>query len=653
MRSAIVALVVSVGGALLAADATPPKAQQTITVTATRTESRLSDTPASVVVLSMQDVAKSASATLDGTLRQVPGFTLFRRSGSEVANPTSQGVSLRAIGANGASRALVLDDGIPLNDPFGGWIYWGRVPRAALERVEVLRGGASDLYGSAAMGGVVQFIRRTPSRLSVDFESSAGSSRTGAVSLFAAAGEGEWHGSVAGDLYSTAGWVLVDPALRGTVDTRATSRHDAIDATLERSIGDSGRSFLRFSHYGEGRDNGTPLQVNDTRIAHVAAGFDDSVAGGMLDVRLFGSDQSYAQTFSAIAGDRNSERLTVDQHVPARSRGASLQWSRPVAAKHAILGGLETRDVEGESDELRFGTRGTTPFRAGGHQRTASLFVEDVFAAADRLSITAGLRYDIWRNFDAFRNADALATRNDSASSPRLSALFRLSDGVALTASAYRAFRAPTLNELYRGFRVGNVVTNANDSLGPERLSALELGVRFAHVRVNAFEMRVDDPVANVTLSITPSLITRERQNLGQTRTRGLEVESDWSVGRWRASAGWLLADAGVTRGDLEGNRLPQVPRSQATVQASADIGRSTLAVQTRWSTMQFDDDLNQLPLRPYDVTDLSLNFALQTGTALLLVAENLFDRRVEVAATPVTTLGPPRSLRLGFRYAH
>lgn len=635
-----------------AGDATPPKAQQTITVTATRTATRLSDTPASVVVLSKNDIAESASATLDGALRQVPGFTLFRRSGSDVANPTSQGLSLRAIGANGASRALVLDDGIPLNDAFGGWVYWGRIPRAALDRVEVLRGGASDLYGSGAMGGVVQFIRRAPSHPSVDVETAAGSMRTGTASMFAAAGEGNWRGNVAADLYSTGGWVLVDPAERGAVDVRARSRHDAIDATIERST-DSGRSFLRLSHYAESRGNGTPLQGNDTVNRQVAGGIDKSAGGGMLDARVYGNDQSYAQTFSAIAADRESERLTVDQHVPARSRGGSLQWSRPLSSKHALLGGAEARDVEGESDELQFTPRGTVPLRAGGHQRSASLFAEDVFAPTERLSITGGLRYDGWRNFDAFRNSDALASRRDGAWSPRLSALYQVTSGVALTASAYRAFRAPTLNELYRGFRVGNVVTNANDSLRAERLSAFELGARFSHVRVNAFDMRVDDPVANVTLSATPSLITRERQNLGSTRTRGVELEGDWSFGRLRTSAGWLFADAVVTAGDLARKRLPQVPRNAATLQASVDARRATLAVQARWSSGQFDDDLNQLVLRGYFVADLSASVPLPHGLGLMLVGENVLGRRVEVAATPAVALGAPRALRIGLRYAH
>jgi outer membrane receptor protein involved in Fe transport len=140
----------------------PLPLSEQVTVTATRTETRLGDTAYSIATLSSTDLSTTAAATLDDTLRQVPGFSLFRRSGSRTANPTSQGVSLRGVGASGASRALVLADGIPLNDPFGGWVYWSRVPRTSVQSVEVLRGGASHLYGSAALGGVVHLLTREP-----------------------------------------------------------------------------------------------------------------------------------------------------------------------------------------------------------------------------------------------------------------------------------------------------------------------------------------------------------------------------------------------------------------------------------------------------------------------------------------------------------
>ena len=582
---------------------------ETITVTATRTETRVADTPASVVVLSREAIENSAAPTLDEALRQVAGFTLFRRTGSRVANPTSQGVSLRGVGASGASRALVLDDGVPLNDPFGGWVYWGRVPRVALERVEVLRGGASDLYGSSAMGGVIQFIRRKSPGVTADV--SAGSQETGAASVFWGAA---W-GTVSADWFRTGGYTLVRPSERGAVDVDADSEHATIDATLRRE-----RWFARASHYTESRQNGTPLQVNDTTIRHLAIGAD----WRELTLRAFGSDQDYYQTFTAVADDRNSERLTVVQRVPSRGAGASAQWTHALGNRHVLVAGTDWRYARGRSDE----ERGANFVSAGGTQRTISAFLEDLFAINSRVSVTAGLRADRWR---------------DTELSPRVSVLYRAHDAVTLSASAYQSFRAPTLNELHRGFRVGNVNTLPNANLSSEKLTGYELGARFRNVRVTLFSMHVDDTIANVTISQTPALITRQRQNLGETRSRGAEVDAEWQRRDWRASASWLFADARV----IGGRRVPQVPRQQATAQLSwRNVG-----TQLRWTSMQFDDDLNQFALGAAFVADVFASHPITAAFDVTAAIENVFDEDVEASATPVVTLGQPRAWRIGVRY--
>ena len=100
-----------------------------IVVSATRTEMKLSEVPGGAVLAFAYRFAANPALTTDDLLRQVPGFSLFRRSSSRVSNPTTQGVSLRGLGASGPSRAMVLEDGIPMVDPFGGWVYWDRIPR--------------------------------------------------------------------------------------------------------------------------------------------------------------------------------------------------------------------------------------------------------------------------------------------------------------------------------------------------------------------------------------------------------------------------------------------------------------------------------------------------------------------------------------------
>jgi outer membrane receptor protein involved in Fe transport len=625
---------------------TSPPASETIVVTATQTKTRLSDTPASVVVITREAMQTTAASTADDALRQVPGFTLFRRSGSRSANPTSQGVSLRGVGASGASRALVLDDGIPLNDPFGGWVYWGRVPRVAIDRIEVVRGGASDLYGSGAMGGVVQFIRR--SNDDVAFETSAGNEGTGMASLFAAMKRGDWSGSVDADFLTTSGYILVQPSQRGSVDVEADARHTTVDAAIRYSS-----SFLRLSHYSESRNNGTPLQINDTAISQLAAGTDIRTGSGSLLLRGYGSDQDYHQTFSAIAADRNSERLTVDQRVPSSGRGGSVEWFETVG-RNVIIAGGDARQVNGASDELQFAAINAKITRSdvSGQQRNAAAYVEDVATLSPRVTLSAGIRFDSWRNFDAQRNGVPLADRSDDAWSPRVTLLVHASDRLTFTGSAYKSFRAPTLNELYRNFRVGNVQTLANESLGAEHLSAIEFGVRSGPLRLTLFSMSTDDTIANVTLASTPSLITRQRQNLGSSRSRGAELDFEQRLStQWRLSAGYLFCDATVTNGDLAGKRLPQVPRNTATLQLAFTPSRGSAGIQARWSSMQFDDDVNQFPLRSYAVADLFASYPIAPRFDATIAIENATNRRVEVSATPVLGLGTPRTIRIGVRY--
>ncbi|HEX2060352.1 MAG TPA: TonB-dependent receptor, partial [Thermoanaerobaculia bacterium] len=245
-----------------------------------------------------------------------------------------------------------------------------------------------------------------------------------------------------------------------------------------------------------------------------------------------------------------------------------------------------------------------------------------------RLSITAGIRADRWRETEV---------------SPRLSALFRANDAVTLSASAYSAFRAPTLNELHRGFRVGNVNTLPNPDLRSEQLTGYELGARFRNLRVTLFSMHVDDTIANVTIAQTPSLITRQRRNLGETRSRGAEVDAEWQLRDWRAAASWLFVDARV----VGGRRVPQVPRHQATAQLSW----RNMGAQLRWTSMQFDDDLNQFRLDGAFVADLFASHPLARTLDLTAAIENVFDEEVEASATPVVTLGQPRAWRIGVRY--
>jgi outer membrane receptor protein involved in Fe transport len=291
---------------------------------------------------------------------------------------------------------------------------------------------------------------------------------------------------------------------------------------------------------------------------------------------------------------------------------------------------------------LRFTPGGTFRAEAGGKQRTAAVYVEDLFVVSPSFSITAGVRGDGWSD-----ESNALRT-SATRLNPRLSMLWRKNDALAFSASAYGAFRAPTLNELYRGFRVGNVQTLPNAALRAENLTGFEIGARSRNARLTVYWMNVTGAIANVTLSQTPDLITRQRRNLGRTRSAGAELDAEWRFGDWRTSAGLLFVDATVRDGELRGKRVPQVARLQTTAQAMW----KGIGAQVRWSTAQFDDDRNELPLDGYLVADLLASHPITAALDLTFAVENVTDREVEAGATPVVTLGQPRAWRVGLRYA-
>jgi outer membrane receptor protein involved in Fe transport len=653
----------------------PASIHEQVTVTATRTETPLAGTAASVRLLSSAELSTTAALTIDDALRQVPGFQLFRRSGSRTANPTSQGVSLRGVGASGASRALVLADGIPFADPFGGWIYWDRMPRAAISQLEVVRGGASDLYGNSAMGGVINIITRVREVPALSLDLSYGNQNSPSASIYAATRLKKFSTSLAGELFQTNGYINVRKRDRGAVDTPVSSRHRSLYVDLGYQPRETVRLFLKPSYFAESRANGTPLQTNRTHVADIDAGTNlDLGRLGELSFRGYFSRQTYDQDFSAIATNRNIETLTRIQRVPAQSTGLNFQWSRSIGNHQSLVGGLEARDVRGASDEIVYDRgKAASMVGAGGRQRSYALFLSDSLRLNSKFLLSGGARLDIFRNLDGLSVSRAIsagaservtqfADVSELSLSPHLSLLYNATQKLSLFGSLYGAFRSPTLNELYRSFRVGNVLTLANESLRRERAAGGEAGARLSFwedrfdLRASFFSTSVSDPIANVTLTSSPTLITRQRQNLGRTRSLGLEIDSSLRFKRrLDLNVGYLLADARVTsffvNRSLEALLIPQTPRQSFTFQISYAGAKSyKFGLQGRASGAQFEDDQNLLSLPGFFTLDGYVSRNLNRRLEIFVAGENIFNSRYQVGRTPVVTVGPPALLRVGLK---
>ena len=589
--------------------AEPPAYSETVVVTATRDEEAIVDSVALVTALDADDLAESPGALVDETLARVPGFGLFRRNTSLIAHPTTTGVSLRGLGPSGAGRSLVLWDGIPLNDPFGNWVYWNRLPTLLLDRIEVARGGASPLYGSSALGGTIQLFSKSPAPL---FQARARAGelglRDGEVLASHRAGDFGFVG--AARVLDSEGYHRIREAERGSVDEPA-----GVDFRSAVGRFEAGPVHFGVNYYREDRRNGTPTQINDSRMVLLNGG----IVQDAWSLNLFIRGAELNSDFSRILAGRDREIPTSQQHYEYSGRGGLFT---------ARLGG----GFLAGADWVRSQWNDHRQDRMGG-------FLQKRLSLTNRVEILADGRFDLWTN-----------AGTELSFNPRLGVRYRAADRASVRASAYRGFRAPSLNELYRPFRVGNVRVAANDQLGEETLYGAEAGVDFyptadVLVRANLFWNSLRDAVGNITLEVNDQGVFRQRQNIGRATVRGAEAEV-----RLRADAdleffaAYLFSSATV---EDTGLRLPQTPLHQGTVGFVWD-GPALVRADLRFMSAQFEDDRNELPMAGFASLGVRAAYPITEGIGVYAAGENLLDAEIVSARTPIETLGTPRAVHFG-----
>jgi iron complex outermembrane recepter protein len=679
-----------------------------LVVTATRSEQRIADVPASVNVVTNEQIEQSPAVVADDVLRQIPTFSLFRRTSSIAANPTAQGVSLRGIGPSGVSRTLVLLDDIPFNDPFGGWVYWTRVPMMNAERIEVIDGATSSLYGNYAMGGVINIVTNRPTPATLIFKPQYGNRATPKMDLFASHVWGKLGVTFDATTLQTDGYKIVAEEERGPIDNEANVEYQNVSVKVDYNPTDRFGVFLRAGVFDEERNNGKIGELNNTNWKYASGGARVRLADGSnIEARLFFDNEDFFQnTFAVPAATppRSQSNLTLEKTVPSTAVGSMVTWSRPFQLgnfAHVISAGTDFRHIDGDSDELTYAlATGLTPLVhrvAGGTQRFVGVFAQDLIEVTPRLQLTLSARVDRWRNYDAHNlettlatnlptaaNRASLAEKSDTAVSPRMAALYRVNDRVSLWGSISNGFRAPTLKELYSPFRVGQVLTLSNEALGPERLIGQEAGISVAPtsnvtVRGTFFNNRVNDPIANVTAAVnnvpaTPGCAgvptCRQLQNLGATNISGFQTDVAYRVsGNWGVSAGYVFDLAKVHESkvdaagnDLTGKYLAEVPKHRLSFQASYTNPRyGNFAIENQFVGHQFDDDLNtaqifqgiagkaEVGLPKYSVTNLTVGRTITRNVDVFFGVQNLFGTTYYVGTNP-TTIGTPRLVNGGIR---
>ncbi|HEY4245997.1 MAG TPA: TonB-dependent receptor [Lacunisphaera sp.] len=661
-----------------------------LTVSASRASEPLFQVPFAIATFTADDLHTSAASTLDGALKSVPAFSLFRRSDSLTANPTAQGVSLRGLGPSGASRSLVLLDGVPLNDPFGGWVLWSKIPRESLAGVEIVRGGGATAWGNAALGGVIQILTENPADAPNRIAISGGdfSTHSGELSLTQHVGRGTLQLGV--DDFGTSGFSLVAAEDRGPIDVAAWSRHEWYSARWQQPVGSQADLTITARTFDEQRGNGTPYQGNRSR---------ENFGSATLNVRpdknftwnatVYAQDEAFSSTFSSVNATRTAETPASNQYaVPATALGAAWSGVWVNGDQSRTSAGVDFRDVSGETREYYTYTNSdfTRQRIAGGTQDFAGIFAlhEQQLGAAWRASV--GARLDFWQDRDGHRHEidhttgavlrdDHYASLDGVPVSPSAGLIWQPSTAWRIRASGQKSFRRPTLNELYRPFRVGNIITEANPNLRTEHATSFDLGLDYTREKftftTDLFWNDLRDAVGSVTLAQGPGTfpivgfvpaggLGRQRQNIDNIHVRGIEFGARFEVSAaFRLDVSYLLNDSDVISAAnapvLIGKRLAEVPRN--TLSAGI-LWRAPSAIKVssrlRWVSAQFEDDENTLPLAAATTVDLELSHAVGQRGEFFIGVENLFSVEVETGRVTngIVSIGPPRLARGGVRWA-
>jgi len=606
------------------------------------------DSTTGTTTLSRTDLDRVPAMTPDESLRVVSGFSLFRRSSSRASNPTTHGVTMRGLSASGSSRALIMLDGVPLNEGFGGWVTWERVPAGAIDQVSIQRGPAGDVFGSDALGGVVRLVPAGGARASaqVTGETASLNTRTLGVSGGGPAGRAALFG--AASWFDSDGFVPLETASRGVVDA-------AMDTTWTNAYGRGAvtTSAGRFTVSGWGgrdnRGNGTVLQRNRSHGGTGTASFEGVARGTTMAVRVSRGSNWYEQTFTAVVASRATERLTSTQQIDTDMTRAVAEVSRAIPRGQIMARASLSRTASAFSTIIPATTTvASTTTTRDLRDDNQSVSAQAAVAPVSALTLTAGVRHE-------WRNAPLTDSTSKEATVLRGTAAWRVNDNISLRGAGATSHRWPTLNELARDFSAGSTTTQANASLLPERARSIEagvdLGVLGQQITVTAFRSVVHDAIANVTLSQVGSTIVRQRRNAGDAHSSGVEIDGELGVSILRLRASITFLDAHFRNSQeaaLEGNWLPQVPKTSIAITGDLLLPRQHVAsIVIHNVSKQFDDDRNAFQLAAATQVDLRLA-ARWRLIGWQIAVENVGDARLETGKTPLVALAQGRAVRFG-----
>lgn len=630
------------------------------------------------------DTEGQPAQRLEQLLSGIAGFQPFRRADTRSSHPTANGLVLRGLGGNAASRARVLLDGVPISDPFGGWISWVAVNPASLSQIKIIRGGDLLASGPGALSGVIS-LRSKGSEPTASGEISYGSRDSLSLGSVLAGGLGNGAAMAAVRYDRGDGFIPTNESQRGPVDRRSPYESGSVRLRGIMPLG-GGELQANAGGFHDRRERGTAFSDNDqtggdASLRYVRDGNWDIEALAYVRARAF--DTGFARVQDTAAGPRSLVTEALDQSTSASAIGGKVELRPPSQGPISLRLGADFERVEGVTRERASFAAGTPRIarEAGGNNSNLGLYAEADWQASDTFLLTGGVRADHMKRREGRLVERDLgggspiapvfaADRNDFHVSARLGARLDLGNGLAARAAAYRTYRQPTLNELYRPYRVGADGVAANPGLDEERLTGGEAGIDWQSaddrttIAMTAYYAHLENAISNVTLATSPGGgiacagvgivfgTCQQRRNVDAVRSKGIEFDATHRSRTLDARLSLALTDAEVEGSGisaaLDGKRPPQVPEAAAVLSLGwRPIDRVELRARVEWQAERFEDDLETQTLNDFTRIDLGARYTLSDDWSVGVSAENVFDTRIEtgVSGDGIIERSDPRTI--------
>jgi len=616
-----------------------------IVVTATRREIPLKDAPANVTVIDRKTIENSPAKTIDDLLKTIVGIDTLE---SDRTEKTKRSVKLRGVPNQG--KTLVLLDGMPLNWPIHGDVEWSAISIDSIDRIEIVRGPASSLYGSHAMGGVINIFTKAPKKkLETKVKQNFGTNNTASSTVNIGGRTTERFGYYLSARNSETNGYYSTPKPLPPFSTKNAREANNINGRLYWFLDDVSSLTLGLLRSSNDRNRGREFEKSDRQ----------TMGSYFTYRRHAGTGPDWLSSIYWHTTDYHTEfdkRDTYDcvEHIENKYSthwGGMVQVSWPVFDGNTFTAGLEYRHNEFDQDDgylLK-----VRQAECQGKQKYRSVYIQDEMALLeDRFLVTVGVRGDWWKSHDGQCSDtdpsgpvapydDDYPSKKYNSFNPKLGLRYHLSDSTSLRSSVGKGFQAPNIFEMYRTFQRGKNLTLSNPELKSETLVSYEVGIDQFFTpklltKLTLYDSYGNDFIGNRYIEGN-NWKTYQVDNFTEVRMRGIEAELKWRVTeQWSAFSNYTLGEATIEKNDpdptLEGNYLENSPRKKSSLGVTYDNPHLLTVTALIWcNDKMYSDAENTEKLSDYTTLDIKCQREIGERVKISVNCENVFDKEYEI----------------------